>query len=99
MLIYFLKGSLPWQGFQAADKAEKEAKILEAKQTVRPADLCKDLQGEFAKYFETIRSPQRPEAPRYKQLRRLFSSVFRAHGFEYDNVFDWTVLKFYSIPR
>jgi hypothetical protein len=31
MLIYFLKGSLPWQGMTANNKQEKFDKILELK--------------------------------------------------------------------
>ena len=35
VLIYFLRGKLPWQGLQAVNKREKYAKILQRKMEVR----------------------------------------------------------------
>jgi hypothetical protein len=47
LLIYFLKGSLPWQGLQASTKKEKYEKILH-KKMITPVDkLCKKLPSNF----------------------------------------------------
>lgn len=96
MLVYFLKGSLPWQGLRADTREKKLELILQKKQKMSPAQLCRDLPKAFAEYFETLCSSQRPEIPPYKQLRGLFRKLFTSMDWNYDNVFDWTVLKFYS---
>ena len=45
MLIYFLKGELPWQGIKAKTKKEKYSKILEKKIAINLDELCKTLPG------------------------------------------------------
>jgi hypothetical protein len=43
VLIYFLKGYLPWQGIKANNKQEKYHKIMEKKMTTPVEVLCKGL--------------------------------------------------------
>jgi hypothetical protein len=38
--MYFLRGSLPWQGLKAANNKQKYERIGERKQTVPIAELC-----------------------------------------------------------
>ena len=45
-------------------------------------------------YFKHIRSLRFDETPDYAHLHRLFRNLFRRKGYEYDHVFNWTVLKF-----
>jgi casein kinase 1 len=45
MLIYLLKGSLPWQGLKCTDKTEKYNKIKEIKNNIDPLKLCDGLPG------------------------------------------------------
>merc|ERR1719436_1098732 len=40
MLIYFLRGSLPWSGLEAKSKQEKYRKIKEKKESTELSDLC-----------------------------------------------------------
>ena len=40
VLIYFLKGELPWQGLQATNNAEKYEMILQKKEETTPEELC-----------------------------------------------------------
>ena len=47
MLIYFLKGSLPWQGLKAATKNQKYEKILECKINTSLESLCKGVPGNY----------------------------------------------------
>jgi casein kinase I family protein HRR25 len=46
ILIYLLKGSLPWQGLKAGTKLEKYEKIKEKKISTPIATLCKGFPGE-----------------------------------------------------
>lgn len=47
VLVYFLRGSLPWQGLRAK-KSEKNERVLEKKMEVPVETLCEDLPQEFA---------------------------------------------------
>lgn len=49
LLVYFLKGELPWQGQKAKTKKEKYKKIMEKKIAVTPDLLCEDIHGNFYK--------------------------------------------------
>ena len=51
VLMYFLRGSLPWQGLKANTKKQKYQRILERKQAVHPEMLCKGYPTEFRDYF------------------------------------------------
>ena len=41
ILLYFIKGSLPWQGLPGKNKNEKYKKIMEAKMSISTENLCK----------------------------------------------------------
>ena len=94
MLLYFLRGSLPWQGLIATDQTQKEELILEEKRRINTEDLCEDLPQEFAIYFDYIRSLDFDEKPKYSYLRKIFRDLFVREGFNYDLVYDWTVLEY-----
>lgn len=96
IFVYFLRqGSLPWIGLPGKTWSEKESAILQKKQSTSPEELCESLPDEFVKYFNHIKTSRNNDRPvDYKYLLRLFRSLFQRHGFEYDNVYDWTVLKY-----
>jgi hypothetical protein len=54
--------------------------------------LCKGYPTEFRSYFEYCRSLRFEDRPDYAYLKRLFKELFYRKGFQYDNMFDWTVL-------
>ncbi|EXJ80936.1 CK1/CK1/CK1-D protein kinase [Capronia epimyces CBS 606.96] len=91
MLVYFLKGKLPWQGLRGEGKYRR---VLEMKQTIPVDELCADLPPEFASYMHHVRHPNEDDLPDYRYLRKLFSNLFHREGFENDNVFDWTIREF-----
>ena len=94
MLLYFLRGSLPWDDLKTADYTELKELILERKRTIGTDDLCEGLPGEFAAYFGHIRSLGFDDKPNYSYLRKIFRNLFVREGFAHDYVFDWTILKF-----
>ena len=90
VLIYFLRGSLPWQGLQARNKEERYKKILQKKIDTSPYDLCYGFPKELEKYVEYTRNLEYEEEPNYEMLRGLFMKILRDEELKYDYIFDWT---------
>ncbi|CAN8326298.1 unnamed protein product [Cochlearia groenlandica] len=93
VLMYFLRGSLPWQGLKAGTKKQKYDRISEKKVSTPIEVLCKSYPPEFASYFQYCRSLRFEDKPDYSYLRRLFRDLFIREGYQFDYVFDWTALK------
>ncbi|CAM8938842.1 unnamed protein product [Rhodiola kirilowii] len=94
VLLYFLKGSLPWQGLKAATKKEKYEKIRDKKLSTPIEVLCKGLPVDFASYMHYCHSLTFDQRPDYGFLKRLFRDLFTREGYEFDYIFDWTILKY-----
>ncbi|XWS18850.1 hypothetical protein CRYUN_Cryun32bG0080300 [Craigia yunnanensis] len=94
VLMYFLRGSLPWQGLKAGTKKQKYEKISEKKVSTSIEAFCRGYPTEFASYFHYCRSLRFDDKPDYSYLKRLFCDLFIREGFQFDYVFDWTILKY-----
>nr|ABK24232.1 unknown [Picea sitchensis] len=94
VLMYFLRGSLPWQGLKAGTKKQKYEKISEKKVATPIEVLCKTYPSEFASYFHYCRSLRFDDRPDYAYLKRIFRDLFIREGFQFDYVLDWTILKY-----
>ncbi|KAJ0090632.1 hypothetical protein Patl1_12914 [Pistacia atlantica] len=99
VLLYFLRGSLPWQGLKAATKKQKYDKICEKKVSTPIEVLCKSHPVEFASYFHYCHSLTFDQRPDYGFLKRLFQDLFTREGFEFDYIFDWTILKYQQTQK
>ncbi|KAK8498378.1 hypothetical protein V6N13_082675 [Hibiscus sabdariffa] len=94
VLMYFLRGSLPWQGLRAGTKKQKYDKISEKKMVTPIEVLCESYPSEFVSYFQYCRSLHFEDKPDYSYLKRLFRDLFMREGYQFDYVFDWTILKY-----
>lgn len=92
VFMYFLKGSLPWQGLKAATNKQKYEKIGEKKQTTPIKELCEGFPEEFGIYLNYVRKLGFEETPDYDFLRELFAKVMKSNGDIEDGVFDWKLL-------
>ena len=90
VLIYFLRGSLPWQGLQAKNKEERYKKILQKKIETTSYDLCYGFPIEFEKYVEYCKNLDYIEEPQYEMLRNLFLKIMRREKDKFDYIYDWT---------
>ena len=72
MLIYLMKGSLPWQNIKIDNKKENYFKVAQVKAYIRPEILCKDLPKEFVEYLRYVKKLKFEEEPNYAYLRHLF---------------------------
>jgi len=90
IFLYFLRGSLPWQGLRAQTKKQKYDRISEKKMATPVEVLCKGYPPEFSHYLNYVRSLRFEDKPDYQYLRKLFRDLFLREGCQMDYVFDWT---------
>ncbi|KAJ3040104.1 serine/threonine protein kinase [Rhizophlyctis rosea] len=93
MLMYFCRGSLPWQGLKAKRMNSKYDKIKEMKMKTSPDVLCRGFPDEFVTYLKYCRSLHFNAKPDHRYLRDLFQKLFVKKGYHYNYVFDWRVVK------
>ena len=92
MLLYFLKGSLPWQGMVLKDPKKKYDKIKQLKYDIKLEDLCRDLPIELAKFIQYARDMKFEDKPDYNYLRNLLRKAATNNGLHFDpSKFDWIV--------
>jgi len=89
MLLYFLRGVLPWSGLDAKTKEEKYRKIRQKKEDTPLSELCSGFPEEFTTYLQVCRNLNFEERPDYKYLRRLFQDVRDRLGPCEDHEVDW----------
>lgn len=91
MFMYFLRGSLPWQGLKAETLKERYQKIGDTKRTTSIDILCEGYPEEFATYLRYVRRLDFFETPDYDYLRKLFEDLFHRENYVDDGEFDWSV--------
>lgn len=87
--LYFLRGSLPWQGFREQDVRVAYRKILEVKQKTPFEVLCTGFPEQFVSYFYAVRRLKFTEDPNYQELRDIILSILPQNNIDDDNVFEW----------
>ena len=90
VLIYFLKGKLPWIGLKSKNREERNQKILHKKEEVSPSELCRSCPKEFEKFIKYSRKLDFTEDPNYEKYRKLFGNVMKRHQYNFDYIYDWT---------
>ncbi|KAJ8613782.1 hypothetical protein CTAYLR_008862 [Chrysophaeum taylorii] len=99
VLVYLLRGSLPWQGLKADTKAKKYECVLLKKMETAFSDLCYGFPPEFCRYFDCVRNLRFDQKPDYDALRALFRDVQRRESYDADDdTFDWHFLPDKPIP-
>ncbi|TFK35882.1 kinase-like domain-containing protein [Crucibulum laeve] len=106
MLIYFLRGTLPWRKLRAPTTAptpSPDASTPPYNPVSATWDLIRDsklanedlltvgLPPEFDVLFRYARGLEFDDLPDYEGLRNLFRGLAERVGVEYDSVFDWSV--------
>ena len=98
VLIYLLKGSLPWEGVKCQSKEEKYEKILDKKKNISTDDLCKDIPIEFQLFLDDVKRLEFEDEPHYSYYRSLFFDLMIKNGMSYDYKFDWYDASQYVAP-
>lgn len=78
MILYFLKGTLPWQNVytQVINRKQECERALELKLSTKVDVLCQQLPIEFRIYIMYCRSRKFEETPDYEYIRRMFRYFF-----------------------
>jgi len=80
ILIYFMKGSLPWQFINNENCEERLKKIAKLKKEIIVEKLCDGTHEKFKDYFKYVRSLRFDEKPDYEFLRELFTKMEKEFG-------------------
>jgi serine/threonine protein kinase len=81
VLIYFLKGELPWQNL-TIDKSSRRQVIGEIKKNIPINQITAALPDEFATYLAVVRKLDFHEKPNYILLRQLFRKCFHERRYQ-----------------
>ena len=91
VLMYFLRGGLPWQGLKIRSKEDRYKKILSKKKETSSEELCKGFPEEFREFVEYTRNLEYTEQPKYDKLKnKFYNLVCNKMGESFDYVYDWT---------
>jgi len=94
MMIYFLRGTLPWSGLSARTLSEKCERIRRTKISTQLSDLCAGLPQEFESFLGYARGLKFAERPEYSRWQKCFRQLRERLGAEEqrkieDHDFDW----------
>ncbi|KAI8137358.1 kinase-like domain-containing protein [Fennellomyces sp. T-0311] len=92
VLLYLLRGSLPWQGVKASSETQKYEKIEEIKHRTPIAQLCSGYPVEFSIFLHYVRKLKFDEEPDYSFCQGLFDKALKRIGATDDGAYDWTLL-------
>ena len=91
VIMYFLRGNLPWQGLKIKSKEDKYKKILDKKKETSSKDLCMNFPDEFREYVEYTRNLDYEEEPKYEKFRnKFYNLICKKRGESFDYIYDWT---------
>ena len=90
VLMYFLRGALPWQGIPGKNKDERYKKILQKKMDTTSEELCQGYPDEFERYISYTRNMEYEEEPDYDRLRNYFVTVLEKNNEAFDYIYIWS---------
>jgi serine/threonine protein kinase len=89
MLMYLLRGSLPWSGMRAKSMEDQHFKVGQKKKAIPLEELCKGFPDAFRIFLQTARQLGFQERPDYERFRGLFQEVRKEYGLIEDHGFQW----------
>ena len=91
VLVYFLRGELPWQGLKAKSMKEKYEKIMEKKISTTIDVLCKGFPPEIHNFIHYTRELRFDDKPDYAQLKKIIKNMAEREKIVLDCMFDWKI--------
>ena len=91
VIMFFLRGELPWQGLKVKSKEDKYRKILDKKKETSSKTLCANFPDEFREYVEYTRKLSYEEEPDYEKYKnKFYNLICNKRGESFDYIYDWT---------
>ncbi len=91
LIIYLLKGKLPWQGLLVKNKSEKYNQILLKKKLISNDDLSIDLPYQINHFLYYVKNLGYEEEPNYNYLVELFMEILNNLNEKFDRIYDWNL--------
>ena len=89
IIMYFVRGSLPWQGLKVNKKEDRYKKICDKKKATSAKELCSGYPKEFENFVSYTRNLKFMEVPDYEYLRNLLKTIIQNEHKEIDFYYDW----------
>jgi serine/threonine protein kinase len=99
VLMYFLRGNLPWQGIASGAMDNHSEKLLISKMSTPVETLCDGFPNEFVSYFHACKNMRFNDKPDYPYLKSLFRDAFSREGYHQDYMFDWAEVDMDAVAK
>ena len=94
VLMYFIRGNLPWQGLKLKSNEDRYKKILEKKKEISTEELCAECPKVFYEYVKYTKKLGYNEEPKYEEFKNKFVNyVVNIKKEKFDFIFDWNTKK------
>ena len=91
VIMYLIRGNLPWQGLKLKTGEDRYKKILEKKKEISSEKLCSNCPLPFFEYVNYSKRLKYDEEPKYEIFKMKFVNfVVNISNEKFDYVFDWT---------
>ena len=92
LLIFFLKGALPWQGIKEKNKDNLYKRILDSKIKIKIEEIGRDLPAPFCEFLEYSKNLKYEEQPDYNLFKKKMKQIICVNNdeSEFDKIYDWT---------
>ena len=97
IMVYFIKGELPWQNIKAKSRKEKYSKIYQLKKKMVPNELCNFLPEEMKTFLNYILNLNIKVKPDYSKLINLINNLMNKYSYSNDLQFDWCSASFLNM--
>jgi serine/threonine protein kinase len=93
VLMYFLRGNLPWQGLKLNKGDDRYKKIYEKKKKTTPEELCVGYPKQFCEFIKYTKNLPFEQEPNYNYLKKLIYNVMDKYEYSFDYLYDWGIKK------
>jgi serine/threonine protein kinase len=91
VIMYFIRGNLPWQGLKLKSNEDRYQKILEKKKEISTEELCAEYPKVFYEFVKYSKGLKYSEEPKYDELKKNFVDwVVNQKKEKFDYIYDWT---------